>query len=146
MICLFNTLIRLLISLSSVPRHPLLSKWLHCLPRSHAKNLRIIYNSSLFIIPHIPFTSKFYWLFFLITSCLIFLDPPPPLSPSLLPWKTTSLLEYKKKLLTIFYYSPLILLQLHLWRLYIFRAVVGSQKNWEEGREMSHIPPTSIYA
>ena len=53
MICLFNTLIHLLISLSSVPRHPFLNKWLHCLPRSHAKNLRIIYNSSLFIILHI---------------------------------------------------------------------------------------------
>ena len=62
MICLFNTLIHLLISLSSVPRHPFLNKCLHCLPRSHAKNLRIIYNSSLFIILHIQFISKFYWL------------------------------------------------------------------------------------
>ena len=127
MICLLNTLIHLLISLSSVPRHPLLSKWLHCLPRSHAKNLRIIHNS-LFTILHIQFISKFYWLFLLITSCLIFLDFPPSIS-------ITSALEYQlssgvqKEITNDFLLFPSYSTTITILTLYIFRAVLGSWQN-----------------
>ena len=31
-------------------------------------------------------------------------------------------------------------------RLYFFRAVIGSQQNWAEGTEISHLPPTPTYA
>ena len=132
MICLFNTLIHLLISLSSVPRHPFLNKCLHCLPRSHAKNLRIIYNSSLFIILHIQFISKIYWLFLFSTSCVIFWISSSSILAWRIPWTedmteatehicthiylyhflpgTPSLFWSAKKLL-ILYYSPHILLQ-----------------------------------
>ena len=133
MICLFNTLIHLLISLSSVPRHPFLNKWLHCLPRSHAKNLRIIYNSSLFIILCIQYISKFYWLFLFSTSCLIFWISYSSILAWRIPWtedmtellrmhphtsiSITSFLVYhlssgvQKNLLLILYHSPCILLQ-----------------------------------
>ena len=133
MICLFNTLIHLLISLSSVPRHPFLNKWLHCLPKSHVKNLRIIYNSSLFIILCIQYISKFYWLFLFSTSCLIFWISYSSILAWRIPWtedmteqlsvhphtsiSITSCLVYhlssgvQKNLLLILNHSPCILLQ-----------------------------------
>ena len=122
-------MIYLLISLSSVPRHPFLNKCLHCLPRSHAKNLRIIYNSSLFIILHIQFISKFYWLFLFSTSCVIFWIS----FSSILAWYTISLLECKKitNSLLLPSYSTTIIL-----RLKIFSVVLGAWQNWEEHTEI----------
>ena len=38
--------------------------------------------------------------------------------------------------------TPVLMEIFFLIRLYLFSAVLGSQKNWEDDTEISHIPPT----